>query len=85
LYIFMCERLRAIRMSLVVRSVDILWQRCFFGVVGIFGQLAIMSFFYPIDDEDSNGFCAIGLPRFTTAPLLVMDVGCNLLVSWIFY
>jgi len=84
LYIFMCERLRAVRMGFIDRSADVLWQRCFWGVVGIFGQIAIMSFFWPIDDI-GPGYCAIGLPKFTTIPLLVMDVSCNLLVSAIFF
>jgi hypothetical protein len=84
LYMFMCERLRAIRQCLVDRCADILWQRCFWAVLIIFGQIAVVCFFYPIDAL-RLGSCTIGEPIFIIIPILVFDVGCNLTVSLIFY
>jgi hypothetical protein len=60
LYIFMCERLRAIRQGIVDRCADILWQRCFFGILTIFGQIAIICFYYDLDTM-RRGYCTIGI------------------------
>jgi hypothetical protein len=84
LYIFICERLRAIRQCIVDRCADLLWQRCFWAVLIIFGQIAIVCFFYPIDTVHL-GSCTIGVPIWLTIPILVFDVGCNLTISMIFY
>jgi len=84
LYFYLVERLRAIRQPLMDRSADVLWQRCFFGILIIFGQIAIICFFYPIEST-GKGYCTIGLPTFITIPMLIFDIGCNLVVSWIFY
>ena len=65
LYIFMCERLRAIRRALIDRCADILWQRCFWGVLVIFGQIAIICFYYDLESME-RGWCAIGVPVCVT-------------------
>jgi hypothetical protein len=84
LYVFMCERLRAIRQVVVDRCADILWQRCFWGVLIVFGQIAIVCIFYPLDAMN-DGYCTIGLPTFITIPILIFDISCNLVISGLFY
>ena len=73
LYVFMCERLRAIRQGIVDRCADILWQRCFFGVLTIFGQITIICFYYDLDTM-SQGYCTIGL----VSGLLLEPIFCLL-------
>jgi hypothetical protein len=84
LYVYICERLRSIRSQVVDRCADILWQRCFWALLIIFGQVAIVLFFYPIDTA-RFGYCTIGVPTFVIVPILVFDIGCNITASWIFY
>ena len=84
LYMLLCERLRAVRIVIVDRCADLLWQRCFWAVMTIFGEIAIVCFFYPIDRVNQN-VCTISFPIWLTISILVFDVGCNITISLVFY
>lgn len=75
LYMFMCERLRAIRQGIVDRCADILWQRCFFGILSTFGQLMIICFYYDLDNM-RDGYCTIGLVSLLLLKLLPGPKSC---------
>lgn len=83
-YLFLCERLRAIRQNQVSRCADLAWQRCFIGVVMIFAEIVLLCFSYPIHTVE-KGYCQIGLPTWLIGTVLAFDICCNLVISTLFW
>ncbi|KAI9891290.1 MAG: hypothetical protein M1814_002803 [Vezdaea aestivalis] len=86
MYVFLCERMHAIRRNYLTRLQDHIWVMAIVVVIIGFGVIACLSFVYPVFDiSKKDGRCRIGLPFKITLPLLIYDILVNSSLTIVFF
>lgn len=85
-YLFLVERIHAIRATVYKRFKDWAWVTSMLVVVLGFGAIAVVAFLKPLFElSERDGKCRIGLPSKLLAGLLAYDVGVNIAMTvWFF-
>ncbi|TKA66403.1 hypothetical protein B0A49_08959 [Cryomyces minteri] len=82
LYVFLVERIYAIRSSYATRFKDWLWVICMSVLVIGVGAIAVIAFLWPLAHFSAvDGKCRIGFPKKVSIPLLIYDTGINVVLS----
>ncbi|UPX12456.1 uncharacterized protein EKO05_0003002 [Ascochyta rabiei] len=85
MYLFLVERVHALRAPFVKRVRDWVCVTGFILVVVGFTSIAVVAFIKPLAEVSAiDGRCRIGIPRHTTLPLLLYDVSLNILLTSVF-
>lgn len=67
------------------RTRDWIWVAGFMLVSSGFTAIGVVAFMHPVAEISSiDGRCRIGIPRYTTIPLVSYDVGLNILLTLVF-
>ncbi|KAF2630365.1 hypothetical protein BU25DRAFT_335195, partial [Macroventuria anomochaeta] len=85
MYLFLIERARALRVPFMKRTHDWIWVTGFILVFSGFTAIGVVAYMNPVADMSPiDGRCRIGVPRYTTIPLVSYDVGLNVLLTLVF-
>jgi hypothetical protein len=84
-YLFLLERAHIVRASYMSRYRDPLWLWSTIAVTGSLGASTAAGFIKPIHDISlKDGRCHIGLPRYSSIPLLTCDIIINVFLTLVF-
>ncbi|KAF3042141.1 hypothetical protein E8E12_006643 [Didymella heteroderae] len=85
MYLFLIERAHALRSPFMKRMGDWIWVVGFTLTLSGFTAMGVVAFVHPIAEVSSlDGRCRIGIPGYTTIPLVTYDVGLNILLTLVF-
>ena len=84
-YLFLIERARALRVPFMKRTRDWVWVAGFTLVFSGFTAIGVVAYMNPVADMSPiDGRCRIGIPQYTTIPLVSYDVSLNILLTFVF-
>lgn len=79
------ERAHALRAPFKKRAQDWIWVAGTTLIFAGFTAIGVVAFMHPVADiSPIDGRCRIGIPRYTTIPLVTYDVSLNILLTFVF-
>ncbi|KAI2487868.1 hypothetical protein Ptr902_02001 [Pyrenophora tritici-repentis] len=85
MYLFLVERVHAMRASHLSRKHDVFWLLSTIAIVISLGAICLTGFISPVYWLSSvDGRCRIGLQRYAVIPLLTCDIVINLYLTLVF-